>query len=68
MKRKLRKLAVSRETLRALETTYVKGAAGIPRTLLLQCTTQCNTLQCSEAYTICCPPTETPDCTGPTTG
>lgn len=63
MKRKLRKLAVSRETLRALETTYVKGGTGIPRTLFLQCTTECNTLQCSEAYTICCPPTETqPEC------
>jgi len=61
MKRPPRKLAIARETLCALESAYVKGAG--PRTLFLQCTTACNTLQCSEAYTICCPPTETtPEC------
>ncbi len=27
--------------------------------------TNCNTCQCSEAYTICCPPTQQLGCTGP---
>lgn len=60
MKRTPRKLSLARETLCALNGTDLKKAgAGGPRTLNCE-TTLCPTIMCSEAYTICCPPTENP--------
>lgn len=60
MKRMPRKLSLARETLRALDGADLKGAgAGGTRNLCFE-TDLCHTIMCSEAYTICCPPTENP--------